>query len=132
MDKKELENLTEDWVREILADIATEDHDLMGDKNISEILNRTVENLKKTSFSYLGEEEANKVFGEEMKGYLKSKGLPCVDIPGSSGVKFMKQILNSQFKMRDDFLSGFKKPNLMYLSDYVYYSMAAHFLAKMV
>ena len=132
MDKKELEGFTEDWVRDILEEITSEDREFLGPEDISEILSKTRDTLEDTSFCYLNEEEANKVFGEEFKEYLKGKGLPCVNIPGVSGFRYMKQVLSSQFKMREDFLNGSVKLSVIHLTDYVYYSMAAHFLAKMV
>ena len=132
MDKKELEGFTEDWVRDILEDITAKHDESLGAKEISEILNKTQRTLEDTSFCYLNEEEASKVFGQEFKEYLKGKGLPCVDIPGVSGFRYMKQVLSSQFKMREDFLNGSANLSVIHLTDYVYYSMAAHFLAKMV
>ncbi|MDC0255442.1 hypothetical protein OAK75_11120 [Bacteriovoracales bacterium] len=132
MDNKDLESFTEEWVKDILEDIIPKDDDVLEAKDISEILNKTLGSLKDTSFCYLNEEEASKVFGQEFKEYLKSKGLPCVDIPGVSGFRYMKQVLNSQFKMREGLMNGSAKPNVIRLTDYVYYSMTAHFLAKMV
>ena len=132
MHKKELEGFTEEWVRDILEEITPKDRELLGPEDISEILGKTRNTLEDTSFCYLNEEEASKIFGQEFKEYLKEKGLPCVDIPGVCGFRYMKQVLSSQFKMREDFLNGSVKLSVIHLTDYVYYSMAAHFLAKMV
>jgi len=132
MDKEKLEVLTEEWVKEIISQVTEEDSPLLDGAEVKKIFQITQNNLKITTFEYVEEEFAKKNYGEDVCPYLRSKGLPCVKLKDSSNKNYIKEILGIQFKMYEDMVSDEMKINEASLSNYVYYSITAHFLCTMV
>ena len=131
-DDEKLNFLTEEWVKEIISQVADEDSPLLENNEVSKIFKTTQDHLKRTKFEYIKEELAKAEYGEEMRPYLRSKGLPCVKLSGSSDKTYIKHILGIQFKMYKDLSNRILKVDEENLSDYVYYSITAHFLCTMV
>jgi len=131
-DEEKLNFLTEDWVKEIISQVTDKDSPLLENSEVSKIFNTTQNHLKKTKFEYLKEELAKNEYGEEVEPYLRSQGLPCVKLSGATDKTYIKEILAIQFKMNQDLSERVLKVDEASLSDYVYYSITAHFLCTMV
>ena len=131
-DEEKLNFLTEDWVKEIISQVADKDSPLLENSEVSKIFKTTQNHLKRTKFEYLKEELAKNEYGEEIEPYLRSQGLPCVKLSGESEKTYIKDILAIQFKMYEDLSTRVLKVDEASLSDYVYYSITAHFLCTMV
>ena len=131
-DEEKLNFLTEDWVKEIISQVTDKDSPLLENSEVSKIFNTTQNHLKKTKFEYLKEELAKNEYGEEVEPYLRSQGLPCVKLSGATDKTYIKEILAIQFKMHQDLSARVLKVDEASLSDYVYYSITAHFLCTMV
>ena len=131
-DEEKLNFLTEDWVKEIISQVTDKDSPLLENSEVSKIFKTTQNHLKRTKFEYLKEELAKNEYGEEIEPYLRSQGLPCVKLSGESEKTYIKDILAIQFKMYKDLSTRILKVDEASLSDYVYYSITAHFLCTMV
>ena len=131
-DEEKLEFLTEEWVKEIISQVADDGSPLLNGEEVSKIFQITQNNLKVTTFEYIEEEFAKKQYGEDVGPYLRSQGLPCVKLKDSSNKTYIKEILGIQFKMYEDMTSDEMEIDENSLSDYVYYSITAHFLCTLV
>ena len=131
-DEEKLNLLTKDWVKEIISQVTDEESAFFDIDFVSKIFERTQNNLKDTIFEYIEEDKAKKEYGDEVKLYIKSQGLPRVKLNGTSNKVYLKEILEIQFKIYEDLLNDSSKVDEASLSDYVYYSITAHFLCTMV
>ena len=131
-DNEKLNFLTRDWVKEIISQVTDKDSPFLESKEVSSIYETTQNNLKDTTFEYLKEEQARKDYGEGVGDYLRSQGLPCVKLKGASDKKYLKDILETQFLMNENLSKGVLKIDKETIANYVYYSIAAHFLCTMV
>ncbi|MBG07721.1 MAG: hypothetical protein CME68_03125 [Halobacteriovoraceae bacterium] len=131
-DSEKLNFLTRDWVKEIISQVTDKDSPFLESKEVSSIYETTQNNLKDTTFEYLKEEQARKDYGDGVGDYLRSQGLPCVKLKGTSDKKYLKDILETQFLMNENLSKGVLKIDKETIENYVYYSIAAHFLCTMV
>ena len=92
-DEDKLNFLTRDWVKEIISQVTDKDSSFFDIEFVSKIFERTQNNLKDTKFEYIEEDYAKKEYGDEVKLYLKSQGLPCVKLIGASNKVYLKEIL---------------------------------------
>lgn len=131
-DEEKLNFLTEDWVKEIISQVTNEDSPLLKKSEVSKIFQKTQNSLKGTTFEYIKEEQAKKEYGDDIGPYLRSQGLPCVKLDGSSDKTYIKEILGIQLKLYKDLSSEELEGDEVNISSYVYYSITAHFLCTMV
>jgi hypothetical protein len=115
----------------ILEGVTPNNQKLPNSENLSNILELANKNLEETLFHYLTEDEARKKFGKKCEGYIKKNGLPCVIGPLFEEGQYMKGILQIQFKMHRELLSGIMMSNIENLSLYVFYAIIAHHLSKL-
>ena len=132
MDDKKLTFLTEDWVKEIISQVADNDSPLLDEVEVSRVFQSAQKMLKETEFTYLAKEDAKTTYGDEINLYLKPQGLPCVKLEGASSKTYIKEILKVQFKLYEDLSKKSIKIDNGLISTYVYYSITAHFLCTMV
>ncbi len=131
-DEEKLNFLTEDWVKEIISQVTDEDSPLLKKSEVSKIFQKTQNSLKGTTFEYIKEEQAKKEYGDDIGPYLRSQGLPCVKLDGSSDKTYIKEILGIQLKLYKDLSTEVLEGDEVNISNYVYYSITAHFLCTMV
>ena len=132
MDDKKLNLLTEDWVKEIISQVADHGSPLLDGTEVVKILQLTQKMLKGTDFTYLAKEDAKLIYGDEISLYLKPQGLPCVQLEGAKNKTYIKEILKVQFKLYEDLSKQRIKNDEVLISTYVYYSITAHLLCTMV
>ena len=132
MDDQKLNLLTEDWVKEIISQVADHGSPLLDGTEVVKILQLTQKMLEGTDFTYLAKEDAKIIYGDEISLYLKPQGLPCVKLDGAKDKTYIKEILKVQFKLYEDLSKRTIKIDEAMMSTYVYYSITAHLLCTMV